>query len=272
MNNILVRSLSGAVFISLILVPLFLENSIIAISVFFGFMILGIVEYGKLFKNVPSVQINWKLNTFFSVLISIVITFSILKSSLLYIFAVFPLIIIWNSTELWRKKQNPLLNIGISLFGFIYICIPFILAIYIDFLDKELFPLLAGMFILIWTNDTFAFLSGKFFGRTKLFERISPKKTWEGTIGGIVCTFLMAYGISTLFYTDQLLFWLISVLFIVPAAIYGDLLESLFKRSLGIKDSGNIMPGHGGILDRFDAAFFAIPLFLFWLHLYKFLF
>ena len=81
----------------------------------------------------------------------------------------------------------------------------------------------------------------------------------------------MAFVLSTLFDPEQQLFWIVSVLFIVPAAIYGDLLESLFKRSLGVKDSGNIMPGHGGILDRFDASFFAIPFFLMWHQLYVYL-
>lgn len=271
MNNILVRTLSGAVFISLILVPLFLENSVYTVVILFLFMTLGIVEYGKLVQHAGSITINWQLNTVFSLLIS---GLYILK---LYGYApwayevIFCLVFIWSSTELWRKKEHPLINIGISLFGFIYVCLPLLLAISIHFTDKHSFPLLAGMFILIWTNDTFAFLSGKFFGKTKLFERISPKKTWEGTIGGILFTLLMAFVLSTLFDPEQQLFWIVSVLFIVPAAIYGDLLESLFKRSLGVKDSGNIMPGHGGILDRFDASFFAIPFFLMWHQLYVYL-
>jgi phosphatidate cytidylyltransferase len=260
MNNILVRTLSGAIFISLILTPLFLENPVYAIVVLLGFMLLGIVEYGKLFSQVGNVTINWKLNTFFSLLMSAIITL-IYLGVLPHVMSIviFPLFFIWNSTELWRKKEQPLVNIGISIYGFLYVCMPLLLAIAIHLSDNNQFPLLAGMFILIWTNDTFAFLSGKFFGKTKLFERISPKKTWEGTIGGIIFTLLIG-------------FWIISVLWIVPAAIYGDLLESLFKRSLGVKDSGNIMPGHGGILDRFDASFFAIPFFYVWNEIYQYYF
>lgn len=268
MNNILVRTLSGAVFISLILVPLFLQNPIYTLIVLFGFMALGIIEYGKLFQHTDKVQINWKLNTLFSLLISAVVIAGICGYAPWGFSLVFCLIFVWNSTELWRKKEHPLINIGVSVFGLFYICVPLLLALSLHFSDTSSFPLLAGMFILIWTNDTFAFLSGKFFGKTKLFERISPKKTWEGTIGGIVFTVGMAFAMSLLFDPEKQLFWIVSVFFIVPAAIYGDLLESLFKRSLGVKDSGNIMPGHGGILDRFDASFFAIPFFLLWYQLY----
>lgn len=273
MNNILVRTLSGAVFISLILVPLFLENPVYTIAVLSSFMVLGIVEYGKLFSHTQNVTINWQLNAFFSLLMSGIIT--LIYLGFLPVFTsiiIFPLFFVWNSTELWRKKEQPLINIGISVYGFLYVCIPLLLAMAIHLSDNNRFPLLAGMFTLIWTNDTFAFLSGKFFGKTKLFERISPKKTWEGTIGGIIFTILMAFALSKLFDAEKVTFWIISVFWIVPAAIYGDLLESLFKRSLGVKDSGNIMPGHGGILDRFDASFFAIPFFFVWTEIYQYYF
>ena len=262
MNNILVRTLSGAVFISLILVPLFLSNPGYLVAVLFMFMILGLVEYGKLFQHSKEVTINWKLNVFFSILISGTTVFSTLDY-------IFPLIFIWSLTELWRKKEHPLINIGVSVFGFIYICVPLMLAMALHhYSDKNSFPLLAGMFILIWTNDTFAFLSGKFFGKTKLFERISPKKTWEGTIGGCIFTVLMSVALSVLFDPERMVFWIVSSLIIVPAAVYGDLMESLFKRSLGVKDSGTIIPGHGGVLDRFDATFFTIPFFYVWCSIY----
>lgn len=268
MNNIVVRSLSGAVFISLILVPLFIENPVYAVVILFIFMLLGIIEYGKLFAEAPQVSINWKVNTLFSLAIAFIFVARILGFAPWGIPLAVSLFFIWCTTELWREKANPLFNIGISSFGFIYVCVPLLLAIDLHLDAKFEFPALAGMFLLIWTNDTFAFLTGKFFGKTKLFERISPKKTWEGTIGGIIFTALMAWGISLIFDNQHQLFWFVSALFIVPAAIYGDLLESLFKRSLGVKDSGKIMPGHGGILDRFDASFFAIPFFYFWYLIY----
>lgn len=261
MNNILVRTLSGAVFISLILVPLFLNNPLYFSLILFGFMFLGLMEYGKLFQHSKEVSINWWLNTIFCFIAS----YFFLHADPVYIF---PLFFFWSLIELWRKKEHPLNNIGVSLFGFLYVCVPILLAIIMNQHDHNAFPLLAGMFILIWTNDTFAFLSGKFFGKTKLFERISPKKTWEGTIGGLIFTVLMAFALSSLFDSERILFWVISSAIIAPTAIFGDLLESLFKRSLGVKDSGNIMPGHGGILDRFDATFFTLPFFYVWCTIY----
>ena len=274
MSNILVRTLSGAVFISLILFPLFFSNPIIASCVLSLFAVLGIVEYNQLFKSSETVELNWKLNVFFSLLIYGFIATG-LHGLFRYYFTpltviLFPILFIWALVELWRKKKHPIQNIALSFFGLIYVCVPFLLAININVEDHHSFPKLAGMFIIIWTNDTFAYLSGRFFGRTKLFERISPKKTWEGTIGGILFSFGMAVALSLLFDAENLYFWLITAAIITPCAVFGDLLESLFKRSLNIKDSGTIMPGHGGILDRFDAALFALPFFFMWLIIYTY--
>lgn len=273
MNNILVRSISGAVFISIILLPLFLQDSWLATSVLMAFALLGIIEFNKLFNNHSSISVSWQLNTFFSLLIAGGFIFALhgfFGDFRIPVLLFVPILFLWAITELWRKTDQPLINIGVSLFGFIYIIIPFLIAIFINYFDNNPFPLLVGMFVLIWTNDTFAFLSGKFFGKTKLFERISPKKTWEGSIGGAIFTVLMALALSLLFDPENIVFWLISAAIIVPTSILGDLLESLFKRSLNIKDSGSIMPGHGGILDRFDAAIFALPFFYIWLTIYSY--
>jgi len=274
MNNILVRSLSGAVFISLVLIPLFFKDAIYASVILSVFALLGIIEYNKLFSQSTIISIDWRVNTFFSLLLFGFLVAGIHGYITTYMIplmvCIIPIIFCWNIIELWRKKEQPLINIAVSIFGFFYVCVPFIIAISINVDDLNAFPRLVGMFVLIWTNDTFAFLSGKFFGKTKLFERISPKKTWEGTIGGAVFTLLMAISLSILFDQEHLLFWLVSALLIIPTAIFGDLLESLFKRSLNIKDSGKIMPGHGGILDRFDAALFTLPFFYMWLIIYAY--
>lgn len=119
--------------------------------------------------------------------------------------------------------------------------------------------LLLGFFIVIWTNDTFAYLSGMFIGRHKFFERISPKKTWEGTAGGLVFGLAAGYILSLFFDDFSLSEWLGYALTIIIFGTFGDLFESLIKRTLGLKDSGNIMPGHGGILDRFDSILLAAP-------------
>ena len=268
MNNILVRTLSGAVFISLILIPLFLEDPLISLLVLFVFMILGVIEFNNFFKDSQIIKINPQLNLVFSFAIGVLFLVAHFCQLDVAIHFILPILFLWNLTELWRKQEQPLLNIGVSMYGFLYVCVPLFLAMNMQFNETRSFPLLVGMFLLIWTNDTFAFLSGKFFGNHKLFERISPKKTWEGTIGGFIFTLVMAFVISYFFDPTNQFFWMVSVVIIVPAAIFGDLLESLFKRSLGVKDSGTIMPGHGGILDRFDATLYTLPFFYWWCELY----
>jgi phosphatidate cytidylyltransferase len=119
--------------------------------------------------------------------------------------------------------------------------------------------LLVGFFVLIWGNDTFAYLSGMAFGKHKLFERISPKKTWEGAIGGGLFSVVAAIVLSFFFEELNVYEWMGFALTIIIFGSFGDLFESLIKRSVGIKDSGTIMPGHGGILDRFDSILMAAP-------------
>ena len=115
------------------------------------------------------------------------------------------------------------------------------------------------MFIIIWTNDTFAYLSGLVFGKHKLFVRISPKKTWEGFIGGVLFALVAGYFLHLLIDNISLVEWLILTLLIAVSSVFGDFIESLLKRSASLKDSGKIMPGHGGILDRIDSTLFVAP-------------
>jgi phosphatidate cytidylyltransferase len=124
-----------------------------------------------------------------------------------------------------------------------------------------------GFFLLLWTNDTGAYLAGKSFGKHKLFERISPKKTWEGSIGGLALAIAVAYGVSFLptFVDITKTDWLVIGFLVAVFGSFGDLFESLLKRNLKIKDSGTILPGHGGVLDRFDGLFLAVPAMFFYL-------
>ena len=261
MSNILLRAITGFFFIGVIVGALWIGNLIGSI-VLTLFAILGLNEFFNLFNNHLKISINKNAalssSTIIFLMLALIIT---LKYDLKYLIIIIPIIFLYLLIELYRKKANPIENLGIYALSLIYIVIPFILAIHLNVLSSHQEPLVIGMFLLIWTNDTFAYLSGRFFGKTKLFERISPKKTWEGTIGGIIFTIIV--GISISFWTIEynMSFWVLAALLIAPCSIFGDLLESLFKRSLNIKDSGNILPGHGGILDRFDAAIYAIPFF-----------
>ncbi len=270
MSNLVVRALTGSLFVSLIIGALWLgqTSAILIISLF---LFLGLIEYINFFKENKIIQISKPLSISFILFIYILligISFGNIPEH--FSALIFPIIFILFLTELWRKKENPLLNIGVMSFSIFYLVIPFYLMIAINSKSDHDNPLAIGMFLLIWTNDTFAYLSGRFFGKTKLFERISPKKTWEGTFGGILVTILVAFLIHLWTPNYSLNFWIISACIIAPCSIFGDLLESVFKRSLNIKDSGNILPGHGGILDRFDAAIFVVPFFYCWLTFYTY--
>lgn len=164
--------------------------------------------------------------------------------------------------ELYRKRPDPFTNIAHGFLGIIYIAVPVTLLINIIHPSDEIGyqPLFfVGFLVLILSSDSGAYLAGSAFGKHKLFERISPKKSWEGAIGGLLMSQVFAIGFS--FYLDFLTMWewmLLSVI-VVVAGIYGDLVESLLKRNVGAKDSGTLMPGHGGVLDRLDSIILATP-------------
>ncbi len=264
MNNLLQRALTGTLFVASIVCSIWFNNYI-AIGVFTLFFIGALSEYLSFFKTHETIKINHIAFLIFNIsLFILLIVCLFFKLNFIYLFAVFPMLFLYMILELWRKSAEPLANIATGIFGFIYLLFPFSLILVLLFVSTHSFPVLIGMFLLIWTNDTFAYFSGRFFGRTKLFERISPKKTWEGTVGGIIFTVFAGYLIGLTDNASNMIFWIISAIIIAPTSIFGDLLESLFKRNLKIKDSGTILPGHGGILDRFDATIFTVPFFFLW--------
>lgn len=163
--------------------------------------------------------------------------------------------------SLYIKSVNPIQNIAFTLTGFIYTVLPFTCFIYLGFIQGNYnleIPL--GFLILLWTNDTGAYLSGKSFGKRKLFERISPNKTWEGFIGGVVLAAIVSLNLARYFEILNTWEWLVVGLIIGVFGTLGDLVESMLKRNYNIKDSGSILPGHGGILDRFNGLLIAAPL------------
>jgi phosphatidate cytidylyltransferase len=157
-----------------------------------------------------------------------------------------------------------------STFALLYIGVPMIILPMIPNYQGENYPwMLASVFILIWCNDTFAYLTGSTIGKHKLFPRISPNKTWEGFLGGITSTILGAFIFSNFFTFMPFLGWLGLAFVVLIFGTLGDLFESSLKRSYGIKDSGKFMPGHGGILDRIDSLLFAIPMAYFYLRIFE---
>ena len=182
-----------------------------------------------------------------------------------------PLLFIIFLIELFRNNKKPFFNIAYTLLGIIYIALPFSLLNYL-MLDPRYYPsfefyphITAGILFCMWANDSWAYLIGRKFGKTKLFESVSPKKTWEGFFGGIVFSMFFASIISFIATALSLIDWLVIALIISVIGTAGDLIESKLKRSLNLKDSGNLLPGHGGILDRFDALILAIPFIIVYL-------
>lgn len=169
---------------------------------------------------------------------------------------------------LYRKSEYVFVDVGFTLLGVLYIAVPFSFANYIVLQDKAYdFQLLIGFFILMWSFDSLAYVFGVSFGKHRLFERISPKKSWEGFIGGLISNIGMAYLISLLFQNLTFVQWAGLSVLISVFGTYGDLVESSFKRNIDEKDSGSLLPGHGGVLDRFDAVLFTLPLFYVYLQL-----
>ena len=170
--------------------------------------------------------------------------------------------------ELYKKSEAPFTNIGYTVMGIVYAIVPFCFFYALAYVDKGFnshVPL--AFLIMLWSNDTGAYLSGRFFGRTKLFERHSPKKTWEGFIGGVLIAAVAGYILSSFYHELSWDKWVIMAILIGCFGTLGDLVESMFKRSINIKDSGGILPGHGGLLDRFDGLLLSAPIVYAYLYL-----
>lgn len=166
---------------------------------------------------------------------------------------------------LFQRRIKPFDDIAYTILGLGYTYLPFLFFVSLGFIQGTFNPYIPlGFLIILWSNDTGAYLSGRSFGRRKLFERISPNKTWEGFIGGVVLALLMAINLEKYFGGLEKWQWAVVALIIGVFGTLGDLVESMLKRHLGVKDSGNILPGHGGLMDRFDGLLLAAPLvFLF---------
>ncbi len=172
----------------------------------------------------------------------------------------FPFMFLSFIIELFTNSKSPFSNIGVVILGMAYIGIPFALLSFIAFEGDYFYAnTIFGLLTMTWANDTGAYLVGSKYGKNKLFARISPKKTWEGTLGGVAVTLLFALLYGYFFRELTISNWLVLGLIVSIFGSIGDLVESMLKRSLDIKDSGSLLPGHGGFLDRFDAFIFLIP-------------
>ena len=271
MKNFIIRTITGIIFVAAI-VSCFLrpEAMVLLFSIITG---LTVWEFTGLVNEREDVTVNRFISTVAGVYFFYAMTYycsdmyaGIAKSVVFipYLVTIVYLLV----AELYLKQKDPIQDWAYTMLAQMYIALPFslinVLAFnatsegYVAF--NTLLPL--SIFIFLWVNDSGAYCVGSLLGRHKLFPRISPGKSWEGSIGGTVFVLAAAYAISYFIDTDQMLampVWLGLGLVVVVFGTWGDLVESLFKRTLGIKDSGNILPGHGGMLDRFDSSLLAIP-------------
>lgn len=240
-------------------------------GLFFFFALLGLNEFFLLSARNDSRKKNilYFVLGMFIYLLTGLIGLGIIDIRYAYlILLVFPVTIIF---ELFRKKDAGWNRIGMYFTAFFYVAFPFGLLnalFYMPDRGEPIIGILIGMFAIVWSSDIFAYLTGSMFGKHRLFERISPKKSWEGSIGGLLFALLAAYILSLFFTELSLTRWLVMAVIIVITGTLGDLSESFLKRKAGVKDSGTIFPGHGGVLDRFDATLFAVPFVFVYLNLF----
>lgn len=255
------RGITGFIYVLSVIAAVFIDPMVCAIY-FFLIAILGLNEFYHNSKKAdirPNIVLGNLLAvpTYFLVISCSVcneLLFSILVALLIVLFLCVFIV------ELYSKSKQHFTNIAYTLLGVVYVVVPLSFANSIVNIRGDFSPMiLMSVFIFAWCNDTFAYLVGRKFGKHKLFESVSPKKTWEGSLGGFVSVIVAAVIISCFSTCMQTCdFAVIAVLTSVVGA-YGDLTESMFKRQVGVKDSGKILPGHGGILDRFDILLLALP-------------
>jgi len=270
LNNFAQRTLTAFIF-AVVLILCICISSYTFGAIFFIISLLGLWEF---FTLVTKDHLNPQ--KIYGVLIGVYIycanfLYANGLASTKVILFIIPLVSFAFILELYRKHPKPYSNLAYTFFGLIYITLPFSLLNYLIHSNSGgefVYSFVLGLLLLIWINDTGAYLSGSQFGKHKLFERISPKKTWEGSIGGAIFTLIASYVISLFFKEIGFAHWLAISVLVVIFGTFGDLAESLFKRGIAIKDSGTILPGHGGILDRFDSVLMASPVVFVYLKIF----
>ncbi|MCQ2211240.1 MAG: phosphatidate cytidylyltransferase [Paludibacteraceae bacterium] len=259
-KNLLTRAISGFLFVAAMLACVWMSDFYFG-ALFLLLVIIGLREFYTLVNKESNVSVLVPLSVAGGALLFATVFYVFFyNANYVWLSLNFIYVSVLMIVELFRKQEKPLFNMAVSLFGILYVALPFSLMAIVESTPVSGERLLMAFFIIIWASDTGAYLTGMCFGKHKMFERISPKKTWEGLAGG--CLFAILAGFifyKTNFIPYTFLSWVgISVL-IFAFGVLGDLVESMMKRSLNVKDSGVFLPGHGGLLDRFDSALVAAP-------------
>lgn len=263
MNNFIIRAISGLLFAGIFVVCILYSGTTFCL-LFTIVTALALDEFNSLVSKSGTATPNRTVTVLAGsyLFLATYLFLSGRSSAGIFIPYVFSLIFILGS-EVHRNTSHPMLNMAYSLAGQVQIAFPFVLLNLL--IDNEgsfsgLFPL--AIFIFLWVNDTGAYIVGSLLHKRfpyQLAPSISPKKTWVGSIGGFLICLATGAAIASITQTHSILLWMGMALTAAISGTYGDLIESMIKRQIGIKDSGRFLPGHGGVLDRFDSSLLAIP-------------
>jgi phosphatidate cytidylyltransferase len=260
------RSLSASVFVLVLLSAVYF-NYWIACAFFAIISCICFHEFGKLAEKLGTqvFKVGGYLLGGMLILLSLSMALSEVNSFIiLHVFSLLSAIIL-GSIALFSKVEKPFHAACFTLFGIMYCFLPFSLLMQIPIVSKTLVMsdyqalTILGLVFLIWANDTFAYIGGSLIGKHKMFERVSPAKTWEGTLVGVICCIGVGFILNFAGIYKEAFIWPCIAAIVAVFGTIGDLTESLMKRQAGVKDSGTIMPGHGGALDRFDSLIVAAP-------------
>jgi phosphatidate cytidylyltransferase len=268
LNNLVVRTIAGAIFSALVIGSAFLGAWALG-AIFCFFSSVALLEFYTITSSSFDVKPKKIAGILTGILIyGLVLFYQMERLEAAWFWLISAIVSVILSLELVKLSQRSILNVAITFTGWIYVSVPFafvnVLAFHTGRFNYEL-PL--GFFLILWTNDTGAYLTGKFLGKTKLYPSVSPNKTIEGLLGGVALSILCGWGLSKIFFAIGTIDWMVISAIIALFANVGDLFESHLKRICAVKDSGSIMPGHGGMLDRFDGLLLALPVVVLYLKL-----
>lgn len=271
MKNLLIRALTGIVYIAIIIAALF--TTLPVFFTIFGIIMLFVLN--EFYKNlkIKGIEVDIIITNVLAICVYAMPIIHLYSKTFEFLPAVILFTLVLFAIELFRDDENPFHRIAFGLCGIIYTCVPFTLLAYykiagittIGSMGSDFASLMILLlFIFTWSNDVFAYLTGMLLGKHPLCPKISPKKTIEGFIGGLIFTIAISVIIANYYKAYELIG--LAVLIVIFSTL-GDLVESRLKRYIGVKDSGKMLPGHGGFLDRFDSVLFAIPAFFAYLQL-----
>ena len=268
MNNMLLRTLVGLVFTLVVVGSAF--AGLLPFAVLFGFFAAkGFQEFVRL-VNPQMRRFQRRAGLGLAILLYLTAASTMVYGTDWRWMLMVPVLwLVFLSIEMIKVSASFILDTSTILMGFIYTVLPFALLVFLSTVNGLFDARLPfGFFLILWANDTGAYLVGKFFGKHKLLEAVSPKKTWEGLFGGVISAMSVGYFLFLMPNTFSQIEWIVIALIVAVFANIGDLIESQIKRIKGVKDSGRLLPGHGGVLDRFDGLLIALPLVIIYLILF----